>query len=432
MMKIINEQILDNFKTKNNGKLNLAIFSDCYYPLVGGITLRVYNQAKALSKFCNVVVVTGNVAKYKDEENLPFAIIRCKGLKISDYQGNLALPSFDYKYKKLLKSLNIDVIHLHTYFFMAKSAYRLKKKLNIPIIQISHQRLYPEYVNVVKNKLLAKILTNYSIKMIDKADDLWTVSQNVLDFYRESKITKDITIDPSGSDRTYPENAKELISFVNDKYNIKPDEKVLIALSRMEMKQKNLDFLLNSVALAKKKGFQNFKLFMVGKGKDLETLKAMAKNLQLDEVVFTGFVDNDIATGLYLRSDLHLFPSIFDNFGLTKVEAASLHTPTLAIEGTAVVETITDGYNGYISSLTEDDYSNKIIEIFSNQNILKEVSENAQKTMGKTWDDLAKTTYENTLKIANKYKNTKEKQKVKNQYIKYKKTKVQKERPIKI
>ena len=404
-MVISNPKILEEFKHKTNkNKLNIAIFSDCYYPLVGGITLRVYNQALELSKYANVIVVTGKGGKYEDNPNLPFCVIRCKGVKGSEYQGNIATPKFDFKFKKLIKSLSIDVIHLHTYFTMASSAHYFSKKMGIPIIQVSHQRLYPEYLNITKSRLFAKILTNYSIKIMNKADALWTVSQNVLEFYRQSGITRDITIDPSGTDRKYPTNADNLVKNVCDKYSIKNDENVFIAISRMEIKQKNLDFLLNSVALAKEKGLKNFKLFMVGKGSDLEKLKAMATKLNLTEVIFTGFASDDEATGLYLRSDVHLFPSICDNFGLTKSESASLKTPTLALCDTAVAESIIDGVNGFISERTVESFADKMIESISDRGKLAEISLNAQKTMGQSWEDLAPITLDNTIKFLDNYK----------------------------
>ena len=158
-MKISNIKLMEQFENKTNGRLNIAIFSDCYYPLVGGITLRVYNQAIELSKIANVIVVTGNVGKYQDDENLPFAVVRCKGFKVSEYQGNVACPWADGKFKKYMKTLTIDVIHLHTYFAMAKSAHYFKKRMGMPLIQISHQRLYPEYLTI------AYISLNKNIKI---------------------------------------------------------------------------------------------------------------------------------------------------------------------------------------------------------------------------------------------------------------------------
>ena len=152
-MRISNPQNLEQFKNKTNGRLNIAIFSDCYYPLVGGITLRVYNQAKELSKVANVVVVTQDSKGYEDEADLPFAVIRCKSIKVSEYQGDIAMPKSDSEFKKFVQTLQIDVIHLHTYFGLAKIAHYFKKRMNLPLIQISHQRLYPEYLTIVKSKL---------------------------------------------------------------------------------------------------------------------------------------------------------------------------------------------------------------------------------------------------------------------------------------
>ena len=141
--------------------------------------------------------------------------------------------------------------------------------------------------------------------------------------------------------------------------------------------------------------------------KDLEKLKQMAKDRGLDEVIFTGFATNEEATGLYLRADVHLFPSICDNFGLTKVESASLGTPTLALKDTAIVETITDGFNGFVSDRTENAYADKMISSISDKEKLKEISKNAKETMGRTWAELAKTTLENTIKVLESLKNAK-------------------------
>lgn len=395
-MLINNAELVEKLKTKDPEKINIAIFSDCYYPLIGGITSRVYNQAKELSAFANVAVITGEVGDFRDPEDLPFAVIRCKGIKLSDYQGHLALPSLDGKFKKLLLSLHFDVIHLHTYFAMLKCAYWLKKKKNIPLIQVSHQRLYPEYLTIVHSRLIAKILTNISIRRIERADELWTVSQNVIDFYHASGIKREFKLDPSGTDKVYPANAAALIENVSEKFGIPTDLPVLICFGRVEAKQKNLFFLLDSVKSAVNKGGK-FTLVIAGSGKSLPELKKHVETIGLNNVIFTGRVSDEELDGLLLLSDLHLFPSLNDNFGLTKVEAAVMKTPTLCIKGTAVAEGLIDGKNGFISENDVDAFSDKIINILSDKEKLKQVSASAEQTVGVTWHDLISVTFQNTL-----------------------------------
>jgi len=394
-MQICNEKILGEFKKKSDpNKLNIAIFSDCYYPLIGGITTRVYNQAVELSKYANVMVVTGAVRGYKDDPDLPFCVLRSKGLKISDYQGHWALPALDRKFKKTLLSLNVDVIMLHTYFPIAKCAHWLKRKKHIPLVQVSHQRLYPEYLTIVHSKLIAKILTKYSVNHINKADVVWTVSQNVKDFYVKSGIVRDIEIDPSGTDKKAPENADELKADFCKKYGITDADNVLLCLGRVEAEQKNLYFLCDACKLALDKGC-NFKLFFAGRGKDVETMKAYCQKIGLhNNATFLGFVPDDELNGLILRADLHLFPSRNDNFGLTKVETACLGTPTLATENTAVCENMTDGYNGYVSENDVNAYADKICAILADKDALAQVSANAQKTLSPTWEQTTKVTFE--------------------------------------
>ncbi len=395
-MLINNAELVEKLKTKDPDKINIAIFSDCYYPLIGGITSRVYNQAKELSAFANVAVITGEVGDYRDSADLPFAVIRCKGVKLSDYQGHLALPSLDGKFKKLLLSLHFDVIHLHTYFAMSKCAYMLKKKKNVPLIQVSHQRLYPEYLTIVHSRIIAKILTNFSIRRIVRADELWTVSQNVVDFYHASGIKREFKIDPSGTDKIYPENAASLIQAVNEKFDIPDNLPVLLSFGRVEANQKNLFFLLDALKLARDNGAR-FTFILAGNGKSLPELKKYAEKIGLDGVIYTGRVSSEELDGLLLRSDLHLFPSLNDNFGLTKVEAAVMKTPTLCISGTAVAEGLIDGENGFISENDKEKFADKLISVISDTEKLKKVSLSAEKTVGVTWRETVRVTYQNTL-----------------------------------
>jgi glycosyltransferase involved in cell wall biosynthesis len=64
-----------------------------------------------------------------------------------------------------------------------------------------------------------------------------------------------------------------------------------------------------------------------------------------------------------------------------------------------VASTITDNYNGYTAKLDENEYKDKIKQIISNKKQLKKVSKTAQKTLGKSWKDVAEETYQEYLKL---------------------------------
>ena len=57
-------------------------------------------------------------------------------------------------------------------------------------------------------------------------------------------------------------------------------------------------------------------------GNAADALRAELKSKGLeDAVVFTGFVDNDVRNTLYAHCRAFLFPSVFEGFGMTPVEA---------------------------------------------------------------------------------------------------------------
>ena len=70
-MKIHNEHLLEKFF--KHEKENIAIFSDIFYPSLGGATFVVDHLAKALHERgnVNVVVVTGEVKGHTDNVDYP-------------------------------------------------------------------------------------------------------------------------------------------------------------------------------------------------------------------------------------------------------------------------------------------------------------------------------------------------------------------------
>ena len=93
------------------------VLTDIFFPSFGGVSFVADNLCNGLieTNKANVVLVTGYVSGYKDKED--YAIIRTKSLKIPKKFGDsLPLPELDFKLKKLIKELKIDVIHIHTGF----------------------------------------------------------------------------------------------------------------------------------------------------------------------------------------------------------------------------------------------------------------------------------------------------------------------------
>lgn len=394
-MKIHNENLLENFYKHN--KINVAILTDIFYPNLGGAAVVARNMAQALfeNKDVNVVVVTGELSGFTDKCDYP--VIRCKAIKIPKVFGDfLPVPNLDSKFKKLMEKLNIDIIHLHTIFGLCTFGLKFAKKHNIPVVIHGHSKFSEEYKTLIKSKLIYKKMTNRAYKILNKTNMILPVSNVTKENYIAHNVTVPMTVVPNTTNFKLVENKNnEVEKLFKEKYNISNTENILLYVGRLEVKCKNLDFLLESLKKLKEKNFK-FKMLMVGGGNEEQELKTLCHQLNLDnDVIFVGKItDQVLLSKYYYFANLLCFPSVIDNCPLVKCEAASQKTPMLSINGAASSEGIIDNYNGFLSNLSQDEYSDKIIEIFKDKEKLIEVSENANKTLNKGWNNVCKDFFE--------------------------------------
>lgn len=390
-MKIHNKQKLEDFY--KHEKLNVAIITDIFKPSVGGVETVTQNLCNAFceNKLCNIALITGNVKNFEDTDD--FLILRTKSIKIPKKWGSTQpVPQFDKKFEKQLEKMNIDVFHIHTVYGIAGFIKKFAKKHNIPAIFHAHSKFSEEIPTCVKSKMISNIVIKRNYKFVNSFNKIIAVSNGTKQNYVNNGVTHpDFCIIPNTCNLELNTNENEIAQFFKQQYNVEKNIPVLLFVGRLEMKCKNIDFLLRSLKILKAKNF-NFKMFIVGGGTDEELLKTMCKNLDiLENVIFTGKITNKILLSKYYYfANLFCFPSTVDNCPIVKFESASQKTPSLMIEGSASSEGILDNENGFTTKLSEEAYANKIIEIFNNKQNLQRVSQNAYKTLNVGWDNVSK------------------------------------------
>lgn len=382
-------------------KINIAMFSDSFYPIIGGRENVIHNLMNSISVKAPCFLATTTFRGHKHsitDKDLSYDVIRCKSVRITK---NEYLSIIDKKFKKQIeekiKNGKIDIIHVHTKYALLNYAFKLRKKYNIPIVTTVHTNYFEQYKKQLKFPPLYKLLLSRIKKVLQKVDSIFTVSNTMKNKLVKWGIDKEITVIPNGNDLIFPQNNDSIKQETKTHLNL-GDENILLFVGRM-VETKNLSFLFQVLHKLKEQNF-SFKIIFVGGG-NLNRYKKLSSKLNLDnECIFTGPITNrEYLRNLYLTADLFINPSKIETFGLTTKEAGALSLPSIVIKDCATSENIIDNENGFISRENLDEFCSKIINAFNDKTKLKHIGQNAKYTFSSTWNEIADLHLTNYKKI---------------------------------
>ncbi|MBQ8131270.1 MAG: glycosyltransferase [Bacilli bacterium] len=378
-------------------KLNIGLFIDTFYPMIDGVVVVVDNYAKRLTKYANVFVFAPMIPGSKfDDSKLPYQVIRCKSVDVSFVDYSLPLPDLDPKFKKQLDSCCLDLVHIHSPATIGRIGVKYAKQHHIPVVATLHSQYRQDFLRTTKSKMISNQLTKHIIHLFDQCDECWTLNQEVSRIFVEDYglRKKPILINNATDMETVDADlAREKVCM---RHQIDSDCKILLFVGRIN-KLKNIELIIDSLPYL---DFP-YKMLFIGSGQDEEFLKdKIWKNKLEDQVILVGRVAaRERLAEYYAAADLFLFPSLYDANSLVQIEAASQHTPTLFVYGSATASKVTENVDGFFVDNDVSDYSNKIREIFLDKDLYQKVSEGCYSNLYIRWDDEVKRIYDAYLQL---------------------------------
>jgi len=114
----------------------------------------------------------------------------------------------------------------------------------------------------------------------------------------------------------------------------------------------------------------------------------------LDDIVFTDFVPHDKVGDLYRNSDVFVFPSAVETFGLPVLEAMACGTPVVASNRTSVPEIVGDA--GIIVNPDDiDELAEAVLRVLSDKGLQRSLIQKGYRRAKKfSWDKTARKTLE--------------------------------------
>lgn len=287
-------------------------------------------------------------------------------------------PLFEYipygialasKIVKVVKTYNLNLIHIHYAIPHSYDAYIAKKILkeegiHIPIITTLHG----SDVNIIGKNPIYKDSVEFSI---NHSDYITSVSNSLKnDTLKIFNIKKEIIIIPNFIDHNKCMNKN--ISIRN--LYAQKDEKILIHISNLRPIKRVLDLIKIFRKVLKK---IKSTLIIIGEGPEFNNLKKIIKFYNLNEKVkLLGNINNLFS--ILSISDLFLLPSELESFGLGALEAMSHSIPVICSNIGGLSEVVTNKYSGFLEKVGDiDSMAKRSIELLSNQTKLSKFKRNA-------------------------------------------------------
>lgn len=277
---------------------------------------------------------------------------------------------------KILKKLQPNIIHSHFFYmplFITSLALKISKLDCFHFRTVHTSGLFYENQKILLNKfrlLIEKIATKINQTYLIGISNV--VHKNNIKYFK-----------PYAQDMKLIYNGIDLSKYEKNKYDISKkdfgfdENDILVSYVARLDNGKNHLFLINIWKNIKTQ-IPNAKLCFAGNGILKEQLQKEVKNNHLEEsIIFLGSISN--VSELLAISDLAVFPSSFEGFGLVMLEKFAMSLPVVASDIDAFKEIGEDEENCFLVSLEDKElYKKRIIKLCQDEQLRKQIGANAR------------------------------------------------------
>lgn len=340
--------------------MNIALFTETYYPEINGVATSVYLLKQELEKRGHTVyVVTTTTPGSPEHEYNVYRVPSLPCLLITERRVGLF---YQPKLAHIIRHMHLDIIHTHTEFSLGIFGRIMARELRLPLVHTYHT-IYEDYTHYfMKFKSLderAKSFVRSFTKICcNTVEQVIVPTEKVKRLLRSYNVRQDIAVIPTGIDLSKFDADQYSIGELHAlraSFGIPADAKIVLYLGRISQ-EKNIDELLLGIPdfLAR---HTNAWFLIIGGGPDKERLMHLLENMPVpaesvrSRIIFGGEQPWDAIGKFYRMADVFVSASNSETQGLTYIEAMACGLPIVARQDPCLDGILEDGINGY--SFTE-------------------------------------------------------------------------------
>ncbi len=333
--------------------MRIGIFTDTYTPDINGVVSSIVTLQEGLIELGHevfIITTHANFISTKFENN----ILKLPGIEIKKIYGYVLTTPAHFLAYNHVKSMNLDVIHVHTEFGVGIFGHIIGSMLKLPIVSTYHTTYedYTHYVNIFNSKTVERLAKKTVMKLSrlygSHCMAIVSPSDKTKEMLLRYQIETPIHVIPTGLNldkfkKRYSEEDKKAFRI---KLGMNENDYIITYVGRIA-KEKSIDVVINGM----KKLVEintNVKFLVVGAGPELAELQDQAENLKLhDHVMFFGKVANQLVPEIYGLSDMFVSASLTETQGLTFIEALASGLPVFARKDDVLEELVFDQETGF-------------------------------------------------------------------------------------
>ncbi len=352
--------------------MRIGIFTNNYLPNPYGVTRSIETFRRELEKQGHEVFIFAPHWKgYKD--NSP-RVFRYPSIDIEiKFRFPLAVP-YSWKINKIIKNLNLDVIHAQHPNLLGSVAMKWARRKGIPLFFTWHT-LYDQYTNFVPfipAKISAGYIISKAVNFANLADVVIVPTDSIIPIIRKWGVTnKNIVPIATGVLEEEFENASR--NKIREKYNIKNDEKVLLMVSRLTA-EKNVEFIFRSLKNILREN--KVKFLVAGDGYLRQDLEKFCQKENISEkVIFCGEVKREEIKNYYAGADIFVYGSKSETQGMIITEAMYMGLPIVAVSATGINSLVLNNGNGFLVQENEGEFEEAVLKLINDTDLRKKFGE---------------------------------------------------------
>jgi glycosyltransferase involved in cell wall biosynthesis len=364
--------------------MRILMVSDVYFPRVNGVSTSIETFRRALEVLGDEVRLV--VPRYGDEAEVE-GIIRIKGWQVPRDPEDRLMAWPRLKEAVLREAAECDLIHIQTPFLAHYAGIAAARALYKPVLATYHT-LFEEYLHHYAPFLPAEWLKGMARRLsraqCNDLDAVIVPSSAMQARLQAYGVRVPSHVLPTGIplDRFTAGDRDRFRQL----HGIGPEQPVALFVGRVAF-EKNIDFLLESLAIARRQ-MPDLILLITGEGPASSHLKRQAAALGLaDSVRFLGYLDRQRELpDCYAASDTFVFASRTETQGLVLLEAMAMGLPVVGLAAMGTKDILDPGLGCLAPEDDPDAFAGALLRILVDAPLRSQIGEEAR-CFAREWAD---------------------------------------------